>query len=290
MVKAGVRVAAGIHYPFTEAGKLDIYATRDGYPRLYSQAVADAPAHVRIATELRDRITRGTLRVGDHVPSESQLCHQWGVSRGPVRQALQSLRATGLIGGGPGRPAVVLSRNMSQSFETFLSFSRWVAALGGRAGQRTVEVAKRPAGADVAAALGLDAGESVVQVLRVRLLDGSPVMIERSSFVEPVGRLLFEFDCDSGSIYAFLGSRGVELDRARHVIDAVSATEQDSALLGIDCNAPLLREQRHAGNSKGELFEFSDDRYRPDVISFCIENSQYAPAALQRLPTTVQEE
>lgn len=248
--------------------------------------MADAPVHVQIATHLRDEVARGALQVGDPLPSESQLCQQWGVSRGPVRQALQSLRTAGLIGGGPGKPAVVLSRNVSQSFTTFVSFSSWVAALGGRPGQRTVEVAKRPADVDVATALGLDVGEPVVQVLRLRLLDEKPVMIERTTFVEHVGRLLFEFDCDSGSIYAYLGSRGVELDRARHVIDAVAAAGQDCELLGVAAHDPLLRERRYAGNNRGDIYEFSDDRYRPDLVSFCIENSQTAPAALRRQPSS----
>ena len=249
--------------------------------------MTEAPVHAQIAVELRDQISRGILNIGDPVPSESQLCQQWGVSRGPVRQALQSLRVAGLIGGGPGKPAVVRSRIVSQSFTTFLSFSNWVRDMGRHAGQRTIEIARRAADNKVAAALGMAPGDTVVQLLRVRLLDDTAVMIERSTFTDAVGRFLFDFDCNSGSIYAYLSSRGVELERARHVIDAVSAIAQDGELLGIDTGAPLLREQRYAGNTNGDIYEYSDDRYRPELISFCIDNSQDAPAALQRLTTTV---
>ncbi len=241
--------------------------------------------HERIASDLRRRIASGELPVGAAVPSESQLCEQWQASRGPVRQALAALRADGLIGGGRGKPPVVRSQAISQPFETFLSFSRWAEGMGRTPGQRTVEIARRPAPPEAADALGLDEGEPVVQLLRLRLLDGLPTMIERTTFTWAAGRLLFDYDCDSGSVYAYLSGRGVDLSTARHVIDAVPADETDAALLGIAPGAPLLRERRHAGSARGEPVEYSDDRYRPDLVSFTIENSQQAHPSLLRSPS-----
>jgi GntR family transcriptional regulator len=241
------------------------------------------PLHERIASALRAQISTGELPVGTAVPSESQLCAQWSASRGPVRQALTALRAEGLIGGGPGKPAVVLRQALSQPFETFLSFSSWVTGMGRVPGQRTLELARRPAPPEVADALGIDPGVPVVQLLRLRLIDDRPTMIERSTFVEPVGRLLFDFDADSGSIYGHLADQGVDIATARHLIDAVAADRTDSELLGVDVGAPLLREQRRAYDAAGGPVEYSDDRYRPDLASFSIENSQQARPALVRL-------
>lgn len=240
------------------------------------------PLHERIAAELRRQISSGQLVVGEPLPSESQLCAQWNASRGPIRQALATLRAEGMIGGGRGKPPVVRKQALSQPFETFLSFSRWVSGLGRVHGQRTVEVARRPATAEIADELNVDEGDPVVQVLRLRLIDDRPTMIERSTFVEPVGRLLFDFDCDSGSIYAYLAGQGVDITVARHLIDAVAADDTDSELLGVPGGAPLLRERRRASDAAGDPVEFSDDRYRPDLVSFAIENSQQAQPSLAR--------
>lgn len=238
--------------------------------------------HERIAAAVRTQISSGELAVGDAIPSESQLCAQWGASRGPVRQALTALRAEGLIGGGQGKPPVVLRQALSQPFETFLSFSSWVSGLGRTPGQRTLEVARRPAPAHVASALHLATGTPVVQLIRLRLIDDRPTMIERTTFVEPVGRLLFDFDCDSGSIYAHLDENGIDINRARHVIDAVAADETDASLLDVETGAPLLREQRLASSSTGQPVEYSDDRYRPDLASFSIENTPQARPAMVR--------
>jgi GntR family transcriptional regulator len=232
--------------------------------------------HQRIADELRRRILDGELGLGDPVPSEAQLGGAFGASRGTVRQALTALRTEGLIGGGRGRPPVVRSTVASQPFDTFVSFTAWARRLGRTPGQRTIEVARRGAGADAAGALDLAPGEPVVEVLRLRLLDGRPAMVERATFVEPVGRLLFDFDPDRGSIYAHLTEAGVDLAGARHTFDAVAADGSDADLLGIPAGAPLLRERRRATTIDGRPLEYSDDRYRPDLVTFTVENSRDA--------------
>ena len=262
---------------------ISIHGANSRMNLLYSQVVADrVPLHQRLADDLRRRIATGELPVGAALPSEAQLCRQVGASRGPVRQALATLRAEGLIGGGRGKPPVVRAQPLAQPFETLLSFSRWARQIGREPGQRTLEIARRPAHREAADSLGLDEGEPVVQILRLRLLDGTPAMIERTTFVEPVGRLLFEADLDAGSIYAYLTHRGVDLAVARHVFDAVAADATDAALLGVPEGAPLLRERRRTASGAGEAQEYSDDRYRPDLVSFAIENAQQTRPALAR--------
>ena len=99
-------------------------------------------------------------------------------------------------------------------------------------------------------------------------------MVERATFVEVVGRLLFDFDLDSGSIYAHLTAEGVDLRSARHTFDAVPAGELDSEFLGVPVGAPLLRERRRATSADGTPLEYGDDRYRPDRVTFTIDNSR----------------
>jgi GntR family transcriptional regulator len=241
------------------------------------------PLHERIADELRRRIATGELRSGDPLPSEHRLCSAYGVSRGTVRQALAALRAEGAIGGGRGKPPVVRWPMLTQDFAELVSFSSWATALGRTPGQRTLELARRPAGPQAVDMLGLADGEPVVELLRVRLLDGEPVMVERTCFVEHVGRRLFDFDLDGGSIYAHLRSCGVELARARQTIDAVAASHADEELLGVAAGTPLLRVRRSTTDAAGEPLEWSDDRYRGDAMSFTIESTAPGAAGVARV-------
>jgi GntR family transcriptional regulator, arabinose operon transcriptional repressor len=61
------------------------------------------PAHRRVASALRAEIEGGVFVPGSQLPAEPDLALQFGVSRGTLRQALQSLRADGLIEAVPGR-------------------------------------------------------------------------------------------------------------------------------------------------------------------------------------------
>ncbi|MEU7617165.1 GntR family transcriptional regulator [Micromonospora rifamycinica] len=55
------------------------------------------PRYRQIADELRARIEAGVLPPGAPLPTEPEMMQEWGVSRGPVREAIALLRAEGLI-------------------------------------------------------------------------------------------------------------------------------------------------------------------------------------------------
>ncbi|WP_246227201.1 FadR/GntR family transcriptional regulator [Propioniciclava coleopterorum] len=62
-----------------------------------------------IADELRGRILSGAMPAGSQVPTEAALTEEFGVSRTVVREALQQLRAGGLVESFQGRGSFVLS-------------------------------------------------------------------------------------------------------------------------------------------------------------------------------------
>jgi len=243
------------------------------------RAGESASRHALIAATLRDEIHSGLLAPGAALPSEAQLSARFGVSRGTVRQALASLRSDGLIAGGRGRPPTVGRHLRTQSFDQFVSFSTWAERAGHTAGARTLELARRPAGADAAAALGLEVGTPVFQYKRVRLLDGEPAMLELSTFVEHVGRLLLDCDLDGGSVYAQLGARDVQFAEAQQTIVAIAAGAEHSSLLGVPRRAPLLAVRRLVLGPDGERLEYSRDIYRGDSFAITIHNRVTLPRA-----------
>lgn len=242
--------------------------------------------HVQLQDYLRDMITSGELRPGDPIPSEAELCRRFNSSRSPVRQAVTALRHEGLLSGGQGRRSIVQSRASSQSFTTLLSFTEWCRSIGAVPGQRTLELARRPGEDEATASFGLEPGSSVVEVLRLRTMDGTPAMLERAVFPPEVGRHLFDFDTDTGSIYEHLTGRGVELYRAENRIDALGAPDADADQLGVAPGAPLLRVQRRTSDPRGQLLEIADDRYLPDRAAFTVVNTRSGAAGLSRFPAT----
>ncbi|MBV9466803.1 MAG: GntR family transcriptional regulator [Solirubrobacterales bacterium] len=237
------------------------------------------PRHAAIAQALRDGIRSGAIAAGSPLPSESRLSSRYQVSRGTVRQALASLRAEGLIVGGRGRAPVVRRPDLSQSFDQLLSFSAWARQLGRTPSARTLELARRRAGAEAAEQLGLEDGTWVFEYTRLRLLDGEPVMIERTTLLESAGRLLLDCDLDGGSVYEQLGERGIEFSEAHQTIAAIAASAQDAALLSVQRRAPILEVRRRALDPVGRPLEWSRDRYRGDAFAITIHNQSALPRA-----------
>lgn len=226
----------------------------------------------QIADELRDRIVSGQLAPGDDVPTEAELAQRWSTSRGPIRNALAALRQEGLIETTRGRPARVRERR-PQAVDVSIPFTRWAREIGAEPGARTQEISLRRADAEKAALLGIDVGEQVVDVLRLRLLDGRPTMLERLTYIEPVGRLLFGVDLDAVSITEYLDARGHGFADVDHEIEAVAADATDSDLLVVPAGTPILRLRRISRDAAGRTFEASDDRYLSDIVRFTVSTS-----------------
>jgi DNA-binding FadR family transcriptional regulator len=60
-----------------------------------------------IAAELRRLIAAGEIPPGGRIPTEAALCSQFGVSRTTVREAIQALRACGVLEVTPGRGSFI---------------------------------------------------------------------------------------------------------------------------------------------------------------------------------------
>ena len=226
----------------------------------------------QIAEELRAQITAGVLRPGDDVPTEAELAARWHTSRGPIRNALAALRSEGLIETSRGRPARVVARKANQAVDVSVPFTRWARDLGVTPGAQTQELSLRRAGTH-AAALDVDADDTIVSVVRLRLLDGRPTMLERLFYTEAAGRRLFEVDLDEVSITEHLAAQGHPIVGLQHVIDAVAADDQDAALLRVPQGTPILRLSRTSRDAEGRIFEASEDRYLSEVVRFTVAAS-----------------
>ena len=251
-------------------------------------AAEKAALYQDVALRLRQAISDGTYPPGSRLPSEHELAQRFGVARSTIRHALTVLAEDGLIASHQGARRTVLAEPRLQNFGELRSFSRWARSIGAEPTGR-VELLERRAATEVQAhELGLSPGDPLVYVVRVRLLDGVPVMIERTAYVERAGTLLTLVDLEHESISERLEEHGIVFAHAEHTIDAVNASPDDARLLGIEPGLALLRERRRATDPRGQSLEWSEDRYVGDAVAFTIRNSiALSPLVRDRaVPTT----
>jgi GntR family transcriptional regulator len=237
----------------------------------------------QVAEDVKAAIAAGDYPPGALLPSEADLAERYSVSRGTVRQAFAALRADGVIASRRGARRVVIGGPRVQSFGELLSFSRWARAIGEVPTGRMVSLERRPASEPEAARLGLPADSLLYALVRVRLLSGRPVMLERAVYPEKVGVLVAGLDLAVDSIAERLEALGVMFTDAEHVIDAVPASTEDARWLGVRAGLPLLRERRFTTDRAGQPVEWSDDRYLGTETAFSVRNS-VSVNALSRTP------
>ncbi|GAA3104199.1 MULTISPECIES: GntR family transcriptional regulator [Nonomuraea] len=225
----------------------------------------------RIADALREEILSGVHPVGSQLPSEAELAERHAAARGTVRQAVAVLAAEGLVGSRQGARRIVLGRARSQSFAELHSFAQWARANGYRFGGQVIAQRRRRASGAESARL---ACEEVLEVLRVRSLEGEPVLLERTVYAGWVAAAVEELPADCESVTeALYASTGLVFAYGEHLIDAVAAGAEDARLLGVRRGSPLLRQRRVTTTHEGRPVESSDDRYRPGSVAFSIRNS-----------------
>jgi ABC-type glycerol-3-phosphate transport system substrate-binding protein/DNA-binding transcriptional regulator YhcF (GntR family) len=67
------------------------------------------PLYYQLKVYFKDQMESGLLHPGDRLPTEMDLCEQFGISRAPVRQALTDLAKEGYVYRRPGRGTFVAS-------------------------------------------------------------------------------------------------------------------------------------------------------------------------------------
>jgi len=88
--------------------------------------VSKLPLYQRLVKQIQEMIFRGELELGDRLPSEAELCEQFGVSRTVVREATKSLVDRGLLSAEPGRGTFVTAvstEHLADSFGLFVKAS-----------------------------------------------------------------------------------------------------------------------------------------------------------------------
>ena len=217
------------------------------------------PRYYEIEQALRARIAR--LDPGEPLPSDAQLCQEFGVSRMTARNAVQRLVQEGLVDRVPGRGTFVADGGSHRHAGQLVGFSDEMHRHGRTPTSKLLERHVRKAKEAEAKQMRLPAGGRVVVVRRVRLADGAPIAVERATLPERVADGVLAADLETGSLHAALATAGVAPTAGRGTIVVASATDDDARLLGVKRGSPLLVERRLIFDQTGEPLELTESRY-----------------------------
>ncbi len=163
----------------------------------------------RLANDLRARLNRNEWHAGEKLPTESELCTEYGVSRATVRQALRSLGSDGLIVVKQGRGSFVSEQSMIRAgMQELSSITSTIREMGHEPGMVYHHRVVRVASDDEIETFQLQPGDEVLDIRRRILADG--VVVAYSYDVLPRWAFPKDFKPSdlTGSVFGALGELG----------------------------------------------------------------------------------
>jgi GntR family transcriptional regulator len=238
------------------------------------------PHYRQIEQSLRERIA--TLPPGERLPSDAELCAEFGVSRMTARNAMQRLADDGLVRREPGRGSFVANPPTHRRATRLMTFTQEMLRAGRVPTSRVLAREIRPSRPSEAASLGIPPRQPVVHLRRLRQADGQPIALETSALIGEVADVVMRADLAGGSLHEALARGGFALTRGTGTIAAAAATAEEARLLGIRTGDPLLVERRVITDGHGRRIEATEsvypaDRYALDV-KFEVEALDVVPA------------
>lgn len=220
---------------------------------------AEMPRYRTIEQALRERIA--ALRPGDGLPSDSDLCAEFGVSRMTARTAMHRLAEEGLILRLPGRGSYVAEPPAHRRADRLMSFSSEMRRRGRVPSSIIVSREIRPAARTAARDLRIRESEPIVFLQRVRCADGDPIALETTLLVGPLSVAVMAADLRHDSLHATLADAGWALRKGTATVTAASASTEDARLLGVAPGDPMLVERRVIVDGQGRPIEATETRY-----------------------------
>ena len=230
---------------------------------------AFSPLYQQIKALLLQSLEAGEWKSGAAIPSEQELAARFKVSQGTVRKAIDELSIDNLLVRRQGKGTFVATHAERQVQYRFLKLlpDAGDATSEGPALRQIIDCKRARASSDVARALGLRAGDPVLQVRRVLSFGGEPTILEDIWLPgAPFKGLTAErLRNDNGPMYALFESEfGVRMVRAEEKLRAVLPDATQMELLAVAANTPLLRVDRTSFTYNDAPMEMRQCLYRTD--------------------------
>jgi GntR family transcriptional regulator len=222
-----------------------------------------------LAQELRARIRAGEWRPGERIPSEPELARQETVSRSSMRAAITMLEEEGFVSRRHGSGTYVTHRPaLPNELGRNFGVSRMIASEGLEPGTVEESSGSEPAPRAVAEILGIEEGERVSALRRVRTADGRRV-VDVTDWCR-VEHLAPEDLPTVGSIYAALAERGLAVDHGVAHLTPRNADGEVAERLGVPSGTLLLTIDQVDRTADGIAVLVSREHHLADAFTFTL--------------------
>lgn len=238
--------------------------------RVYIEKESLIPYYHQLKLYILNQIESEKWSSNEKIPSEAELCEHFKVSRTVVRQALKELENEGYLTSRKGKGTFVSGPKIVEGLVQNLSgFTEDMTKRGYRVTNVILEHSIVPASKPVSKHLEIEADSPVVQIKRIRNLNGEPVALSTTYVPESLCPGLAREDLSRQSLYdLFENKYGLKIFKGHRFVGVCLATGEVARLLKVGSNTPLIEHENVSYLENGRPLEYFHALHRGDVTKF----------------------
>lgn len=226
------------------------------------------PLYYQVSRQIEAAIERGELEAGARLENETGLARRWGLSRPTMRRAIQELVDKGLVVRKRGIGTQIVGHGKVKRQVQLTSLYDDLARSGQEPSTEVLTHGFDVADESVAEQLGVDVGDNVLHIERLRYAAGEPLAMMRNWLPVDVAATFTRQQLEQGGLYALLRSRGIHTRIASQRIGARAASAVEARRLRVRKGTSVLTMERTTYDDYGRAVELGRHVYRADQYSF----------------------
>lgn len=239
------------------------------------------PIYQQIAERLRAAIAEGKYPVGARLPTELELCEQFGISRFTARGAVRLLLTAGLVTRRQRVGTVVIALPGDARYSHDVTSVRDLFQYAQDTELRLVYIGKVALTKVMARDFGVEVGEEWIYAMGIRHDDrarergkksGRPICITRLFLNPALTGIENKLRERKTAVYALIEREyKVNIQRVEQELQGVLLGADDAANLQSEAGAPALRILRRYYSDQGTLLEVADSIHPSDRFTYRME-------------------
>ena len=235
------------------------------------------PLYFQLQQILRKKILSGKIALDEALPTESELCKTYGVSRTTVRQAFTALLNEKLITRIPGKGTFITKRDTHENVVHFFNTTEslistaYFASFDKTFHYRGV-VSPSIKLVDI---FGLEQDQKIFCLRGTRYQNGEPICYFITNFSSEHARYFKGKRLNTEVLLSVVEKElGMNIKKARHTIRAVKADKQIAKYLAIKESSPVLELEQIYYMDNNVAVEVGINYFHADRFSYVLELMQ----------------
>jgi GntR family transcriptional regulator len=210
------------------------------------------PLYEQVRELIQRDILNGNLKPRQKLLTEEEYVNLYGVSIITIRRAISEMVKAGLVEKKQGKGIFVSAPAYQKTFSSrVMSFTETCLANGLQPGAKLLEAGMKLPAPKIQERLRLPERTKTVYLIRLRLADNTPYVVEEN-FFPPEFSWLLEVDLNDASLYQVLREKQGEILPGPLTLKIIKADIETAKLLQVRRNTPLLQTEGLLFRANGE--------------------------------------